>query len=456
VISHVIDSVLFRDQYGTEEMRRVFDDRHLVQCWMEAEAALARAEAQLGLIPAQAARAISETAGTVTLDLTAIKQGMDIMVHPLMPFITVFAQAVPGDYGQYVHWGATTQDIMDTACVLQLREASDIVMRQLEALIAVLERTGRRHRDTPMAGRTHGQHALPITFGFKLAVLVAELRRHRERLEQLQPRLFVIQLSGAAGTLASLGERGREVQELFARELRLGVPEITWHTARDTFAEFTCVLAMIGATCAKAANEVIQLQKTEIAELEEHNTEQNVGSSTMPQKRNPMMCEIIVALGHILQQQPALAVGCMVHEHERDMSTWQAEWEFLPETAILTSGALEQTRQVFAELTVRPEKMAANLRISGGLINAEAVMMALSPHIGRQRAHDVVGTAARDSFEVGRPFVQALLAQPEVAGSLSQADLEALLEPTTYLGQATEAVDRVLDGRTRMETTSNQ
>jgi 3-carboxy-cis,cis-muconate cycloisomerase len=355
-----------------------------------------------------------------------------------------------------VHWGATTQDIMDTACVVQLREASGIVMRELEALIAVLEDMARRHRDTPMAGRTHGQHALPITFGFKLAVLVAELRRHRERMEQLQPRLCVIQLSGAAGTLASLGERGREVQELFARELRLGVPEIAWHTARDAFAEFTCDLGMIGATCAKAANEVIQLQKTEIAELEEHNTEQNVGSSTMPQKRNPMRCEIIVALGRILQQQPALAVGCMVHEHERDMSTWQAEWEFLPETAIIASGALEQTRQVFAELTVRPEKMAANLGISGGLINAEAVMMALSPHIGRQRAHDVVGAAARDSFELGRPFVQALLAQPEVAGSLSQTELEALLEPIAYLGQATEAVDRVLDGRTRIETTLHQ
>lgn len=455
--AHVIDSALFKDQFGTARMRAVFDDRHLVQCWMDVEAALARAEAAVGIIPAEAARAITETAQHATLDFDAIKQQMDETIHPLVGFVRVFSQACPGGAGEYVHWGATSQDIMDTACVVQLREALTIVSDHLDDVIGVLARLAFRFRDTPMAGRTHGQHALPVTLGFKLAILIAEFQRHAERLRQLRPRLLVTQLSGAVGTMASLDGPGAEVQESFAQELSLKPATAPWHTARDAFAEFACVSGMIGATCAKAAQEVILLQKTEVAELEEHNTEAHVGSSTMPQKRNPMMCEAVVSLGRILRQQSALALDCMVQAHERDMATWQAEWEFIPETAILLSGALDQTYRIYRDLSVRPEKMKRNLDLTGGLINAESVMMNLAPHLGRERAHDLVGTAARKSFETGRPFLECLLGEPEIRTVLDEATISALLQPAAYLGQSTRIVDRVLAlAQTETETTTRR
>jgi 3-carboxy-cis,cis-muconate cycloisomerase len=443
--AHVIDSALFRDQFGTPEMRAVFSDRATIQRWLDVEAALARVEARLGVIPEEAAHAISEAARVERLDIAELKRGVDETSHPLVPLINQLARACPDDLGEYVHWGATTQDIMDTAVVLQLRDALAILERQLEDLVAVLAGLADRHRATPMAGRTHGQHALPITLGFKLAVFIAELQRHRDRLHELRPRLLVVQLSGAVGTLAALGGLGRAVQEALAEELGLGVPPITWHPARDGFAEFTCLAAMIGQTCARAANEVILLQKTEVGELEEPHTEHSVGSSTMPQKRNPMLCEAIVAVGRILAAQPAIAVGSLVHQHERDMSAWQAEWAFIPETAILASGALANTHHVFENLTVRPDRMRANLGITNGLINAEAVMISLAERIGRQRAHSLVRRAARTSFESGRPFADCLLETPEVLEHLDRARIEALLQPEAYLGEALAAVDRVLD-----------
>jgi 3-carboxy-cis,cis-muconate cycloisomerase len=444
VRSHVIDSAIYRDQFGTPEMRAVFSDEHLAQYWLDVEAALARAEARLGIIPDEAARSITEAARVEFLDLDEIREQVDLTGHPLVPIIRSLARACPGDSGQFVHWGATTQDIMDTAMVLQLREALGILGRQLDALVEVLAGLARRYRDTPMAGRTHGQHALPITFGFKLAVLIAEFHRHRLRMRELQPRLTVGQLSGAVGTLASLGPSAADAQREFMQELELAVPVISWHTARDNLAEFVNLMGLIGATCAKAAGEVILLQKTEVGEVEEPHTESSVGSSTMPQKRNPMRCEAVVALGRILRQHGALAMDCMVQQHERDMSAWQAEWEFIPEAAILASGALDQTRKVFAGLTVRPDRMAVNLAITGGLINAEAVMMSLAPGLGRQRAHELVGTAARESFESGRPFLACLMALPDIAELFGEGELKTLLEPEAYLGGAIEAVDRVL------------
>jgi 3-carboxy-cis,cis-muconate cycloisomerase len=443
--AHIIDSALYRDQFGTAEMREIFSDHHLVQCWLKVEAALARAEAQVGLIPEDAARKITESAQNGNLDFAEMKRGVNVTGHPLVPFITAFSQACPDGSGEFVHWGATTQDIMDTAAVLQIREAYYILKRQLDALVATLADLARRYRDTPMAGRTHGQHALPITFGFKIAVLIAEFHRHGERLEQLRPRVFVTQLSGAVGTLASLRGSAASVQEGFARELDLQPPLITWHTARDGIAEFLSVVSMIGQTCAKAANEVIHLQKTELAEVEEPNTEENIGSSTMPQKRNPMLSESVVALGRIIRHDAALALECMVQEHERDMSAWQAEWEFIPEACVLASGALDQSLRIFAGLAVRPEQMSANLQLSEGLINAEAIMMALAPHIGRQQAHEIVRNAARASFDTGRTFSQCLIERPEIVAVLNTADVEALLRPDAYLGQSHEAVDRVLD-----------
>jgi 3-carboxy-cis,cis-muconate cycloisomerase len=273
---------------------------------------------------------------------------------------------------------------------------------------------------------------------------MAEFLRHYERMQHMRGRLFVIQFSGAVGTLASLGNAGRDVQAEFARELGLGQPLIAWHSARDTIAEFVTVVSMIGASCAKAANEVIQLQRNEIAEIAEPSGSDSVGSSTMPQKQNPMMCEAVVAVGRIVRQDAALILDCMVQQHERDMSAWQAEWECVPEAAIMVSGALEQTRRVYQELAVDPERMMSNLAITGGQITAEAVMMSLAPLIGRQRAHHAVADAARQSSEHRLPFAACLSEQPDVAMHLGRGDIERLLMPEAYLGQSVDAVDRVL------------
>lgn len=443
--AHIIDSGIYRDQFGTAAMRAIFDDRALLRYWASVEAALARAEAAIGLIPESAAQAISQAAERADrLDLAEIKRQTDAADHPLYPFVRVFAAEVGPEAGEFVHWGATTQDIMDTACVLQLRDATNLIGGRLNELIELLAELARAHRDTPMAGRTHGQHALPITLGFKIAVVIAELVRHQRRLAELSPRLFVAQLAGAAGTLASFHGQGAEVQTAFCRELELGQPAIAWHSARDNLVEWVCVMAMIGATCGKLASEVIQLQRTEIAELHEPNGPDSVGSSTMPQKRNPMVAEAVVALARILRQQPPIMLDAMVQQHERDMSAWQAEWEVVPETAILVSGALAQTSRIYRGLHVDAPRMAHNLQATGGQINAEAVMLALAPAMGRQRAHHVIGAVARRSIDEGREFLECLIEDPSVAQHLDRTELARLLEPRTYLGDAQLAVDAVL------------
>jgi adenylosuccinate lyase len=443
--AHMIDSALFRGLFGTDAMRAIFSDESLVQAWLDTEAALARSQAALDIIPQSAADQITACAQAQRIDFATVRQGVERTTHPLVSLITLFASICPDGSGQYVHWGATTQDIMDTAVVLQLRSALLLMESQLDALVEILVSLAEAHRETIMAGRTHGQHALPITFGFKLAVLISEFERHRQRLAQCRPRLLVVELSGAVGTMASFGTNAHALQARFADELDLGVPAIGWHTARDAFTEFVFVAALIGASCAKAAKEVIALQKTEVAEIAEPNTAEHVGSSTMPQKRNPMLSEGVVSIGRILRQQPAMALDAMVQEHERDMSAWQSEWEFIPESAVLVSGALELTRRIYAGLSVDPNKMLANLAITGGLINAEAVMMALAPTVGRQRAHAVVGAAARRSYETGVTFAEALASEPEVVEGLTPSDIERLLDPSQYLGAAIAATTRVVE-----------
>lgn len=443
--AHILDSAIYRDQFGTAGMRRIFSDRSLVQIWMDVESALARAEAAEGLIPADAAGKITAAADASRIDLLEIKRLTDEMDHPFYPFVKTFASIVPDGAGEYVHWGATTQDIMDTACVIQLRMALEVVEELMRGVKTELIRLAKVHRMTMMPGRTHGQHALPITFGFKIALILDEFMRHEARLQELRPRLLVAQLSGAVGTLASMGGKGFAVQRAIASDLGLGLPRIAWHSARDRIVEFVCVAAMIGVTCAKVAMEVIQLQRTEIGELEEPSRHESVGSSTMPQKRNPMVCEAIVAVGRVLKQQPALALDSAMQQHERDMSAWQAEWEFVPETAILLSAGLGQTQKVLAGLVVNEAAMARNVKLTDGLINAEAVMLALGAHVGRQRAHDLVTEAGRRSLATGRRFRDCLVEDDIIRSAITIDALDTLLDPASYLGEAAAFVDRVID-----------
>ncbi|TAK21830.1 MAG: adenylosuccinate lyase [Chloroflexota bacterium] len=447
--SHITDSAFFADQFSTAEMRSVFDDSALLQSWLDAEAALARAEVEAGIVPIEAAEAIERAAKADRLDWAAIKRGIDETFHPIVPVVRELARVADEerpDAGHYVHWGATTQDIMDTGAVLQTRAGLDLVVREAEAIERVLARLAATHADTPMAGRTHGQHALPITFGFKVAVWLAEWRRHGARLADARPRVLVGQLGGAAGTLAGFGADARGIQARFCELLGLGAPPIAWHTARDGFAEVAFVLGLYSATLGKIAREVIALQKTEVAEIEEPWNEGKVGSSTMPHKRNPMICELIDGVSRLTRQEVATALGGMVGEHERDMGPWQAEWEWLPRLFLLTSSALAHGRRVLEGLVVYADRMAANLDMTGGLILSEAIMLRLAETIGRQHAHDVVYEVAMSVRVEGRDFRAALAAEPAVRDALSEAEVAALLDPRSYLGEAPWYARAVADG----------
>ena len=442
--SHVIDSVFFKDLYGSEAMRTVFDDHNLLQKWLDYEAALARSEASLGLVPMEAATEITRNARAELMDKDAIKRGVDKTVHPLVSLIWQLSERCEGDAGGYVHWGATTQDVMDTAIVLQIKEAFPLFESALDGLIAVASQLARTHRDTVMAGRTHGQQALPITLGFKIAVWVAELKRHRTRLNENKPRVLTGEFAGAAGTLASVSEHGLEINARLMHELELNVPEIAWHTARDNFAEFATLLSMTCATLGKIAHEIIDLQKLEFGELEEPFEMGKIGSSTMPQKRNPMICEAILALARLARTQATTAIDTMMNEHERDWSSFQMEWAYIPEICVMTHGALELTHRVLSGLIVYPDNMIRNLDVTRGTLLAERVMLTLGQFVGRQHAHDIIYEAAMKSFEDRVAFADVLKQNSLVTQHIEAEKIDALLDPMQYTGLAGIFVDKVV------------
>ena len=447
--SHVIDSAFFRDHFGTARMRAVWDDRALLQCWLDYEAALAKAEAAEGMIPHDAANEIGKKARATLFDLDELKDGIDRTVHPLVPVVWKLAALCEGEAGRYVHWGATTQDVMDTALAMQLRDAQAILDGALAEVIDALAALSTRFRATPMAGRTHGQQALPITFGFKTATWLAELLRHQARLAEGRDRLFVGQFGGAVGTLAGIADGGQEeqaqqVQTRLMAELGLGVPVIAWHSSRDSFAAFATTLCGVCATLGKIAHEIINLQMTELAEVEEGQEAGKVGSSTMPQKRNPMLCETILTLSRLTRGHAVTAMDAMLHDFERDWSSFQMEWEYLPELCLMTDAALSMTGRVLAGLTVRPDRMRRNLEITGGLLLAERVMFALAASLGRQDAHDLVHAVARRAQEQDQPFGTLLRTEPAVAAVLSPDQIARLLNPESYLGLAAHYADSVV------------
>jgi len=429
-------------------MRTVFDSRALLQAWLDVEAALAEAEAEVGIIPQKAAEQILQAADAARFDLDALREQMRLSQHPLVPTVRALAEAA-GDAGQYVHWGATTQDIMDTAMVLQVRAALDLVEGTLGELIARLAAQARSGAETQMAGRTHGQHALPITFGLKLAVWLDELGRTRERLAGCRARVLTGELAGGAGTLASLGADAAAVREAFCRRLSLAAPTTPWHVARDGFAELVSVLGILAGTIEKIALEVVRLQSTEVGEVAEPAGPAHVGSSTMPQKRNPMVSEYVAAVCKLVRGLVPTMQAAMVGAHERDMSSWATEWLLVPQAFIMTDGALTQLLTIVEGLDVNEERMAANLELSRGSILAEAVMLALGRHIGREPAHELMQSIARDAERRGVHLLVALREQPEASSFLSETELERLLDATAYLGEASAlavtAAERALE-----------
>jgi 3-carboxy-cis,cis-muconate cycloisomerase len=424
----------------------VFSDAAFLERCVEVEVALARAEARAGVIPEPAAREIAARASARDLDLERLKAETETVGYPILPLVRQVA-AQCGEAGRWLHWGATTQDIMDSAVVLQLRAALDLVDGDIAELRAVLARLARRYRDTPMAGRTHLQHALPVTFGYKAAIWLSMFDRHAARLAELRPRLEVAQFAGAAGTLASLGGKGLAVQAELARELKLGVPAITWHVARDSLAECVLLLGLVTGSLGKIANDVMLMMQNEVAEAFEPFVHGRGASSTMPQKRNPISCELILAAGKAVRQHCALMLDATVQDFERATGPWHAEWIAIPESFVLASGALAQAKFMLGGLVVDEARMRRNLDVTSGLIVAEAAMMALAPHLGRQEAHDVVYDACRAAAESGRSLGEVLGSLPAVTEHLSPREIAEAVDPVRYLGAAQEMVDRLLRGR---------
>jgi 3-carboxy-cis,cis-muconate cycloisomerase len=442
--STVVDSVLFRDAFGTPAMRSVFSDRTLIAKYIEVEVALARAQARCGVVPEEAADAIARESQLERIDFDHLRHETDIVGYPILPLVHQLVQMC-GEAGRYVHWGATTQDIMDTASVLQVRDALAIVEADLRALRGILAELARRHRDTPMAGRTHLQQALPVTFGYKVAVWLAMFDRHQQRLVELRERVLVVQFAGAAGTLASLGDKGFAVQAALADVLALGVPATTWHVARDGLAEAVNLLALITGSLGKVALDIMLMASTEFGEVSEPFVKGRGASSTMPQKRNPISSELMLAAAKAVRQHAGLMVDAMVQDFERATGPWHAEWVAIPESFILTAGALNQARFALGGLAVDDARMRQNLGLSRGLIVAEAVMMGLAPAMGRQQAHDVVYDACRTVHEKGGTLAEALAELPAVTRHFDRAALDSLTDPIHYLGLAPQMVDRALE-----------
>jgi len=441
--STVFDSDIFKDMFGTPEMRAVFSDDNLLKCYVDTEVALAVAQGRTGVIPQGAADAIASAGATVTLDRGALKAEAENVGYPILGLVRQLSAKL-GESGRYVHWGATTQDIMDTATVLQIRSALAIVERDMAAVSAALARLAEKHRDTPMPGRTHLQQALPITFGYKCAIWLAAMDRHAVRLRELKPRVLVAQLGGAAGTLASLGDKGLDVRREFARELKLGDPPITWHVARDAVVETVNFLGLLTGSLGKIGFDVMLMMMTELGEAFEPFASHRGASSTMPQKRNPISSEILVANAKAVRQHAGLMLDAMIQDFERATGPWHVEWMAIPESFILTAGSLAQAKFMLEGLVVDEARMRANLDLTQGLIVAEAVMMGLAPHLGRQQAHDVVYEACRDALGQGRSLFDVLVANPAVSAALAQDRLRALCDPANYLGSAPRMAEAVV------------
>jgi 3-carboxy-cis,cis-muconate cycloisomerase len=423
-------------------VRPLFTEPARFQSWLDVEAALAQAQAELGIIPEGAAREIVSKAKLENLDLKAVREGLARTGHPLVPVVWALDRACEGDAGGYVHWGATTQNITQTGLLLQVRRAHEIFLGQLAAILRALADLAERTKDALLPGRTNGQHAVPATFGFKVAVWIDELARHVERLKACESRVFVAMLGGGAGTLASLGELGLATQEKIAARLGMQPMRVPVRTIGDHQAEYVTLLGMLAATSSKIGREIYTLMKQEFGEVEEPVPPGTVGSSTMPQKRNPWLSQDIVAAAAQIRALVPLALEAMQTEHEADHTTSIMMSRAVTQACELTGDMLQRLVVLFEGLQVFPARMRENLDLSGGLIMAEALMLELGKQIGRQRAHDAVYDAAQASVTEGRPFRELLAKDPHVSARLSPVQIDALLDPARYTGLCRQFAER--------------
>jgi 3-carboxy-cis,cis-muconate cycloisomerase len=443
--STIVDSLIFQGIFSTDEMRSVWSDENRTQHYLDIEAALAKVQGKLGIIPQEAADEIVSHCRLDQIDMAELRRQTERIGYPIIAVVNQINALCRDGLGEFCHWGATTQDITDTATVLQIREALDLVDDELTAISAGLARLAREHRDTPMIGRSNLQQAIPVTFGYKMAGLLSAIERHRERLGQLRERVLVGEFAGAAGTLASLESGAMETQAGLCAELGLQQPVIAWHTIRDNIAEVGTFLGLVGGTLGKLSMDVKLMMQTEVGEVFEPFAHGRGSSSTMPQKRNPISSCYIHAAISVVRQHAAALMDAMVADHERSTGPWEIEWIVLPEAFCLMAGALKQARSVVEGLEVDPEAMRRNIDLTGGLVMSEAVMMGLGPYLGREYAHDLVYDLCREAVTQRRPLLDLLEENDEISKHLDRDALATLLDPANYLGQSGVMVDRVLD-----------
>jgi adenylosuccinate lyase len=447
--AHITDSQFYRAGYTTDEARRIFCDRYRYQRWLDIEAALALAQAELGMIPQWAADAINEKAQLRFLNPDAIQKGVLESSHSLLPLLRGLESVCESNAGQFIHFGATTQDIQDTAQALEIRDVLGIVKRDLAKVMELVAGLAGRHENLVMIGRTHSQHALPMTLGLKMAVWLDELGRNLDRLVACEERVLVSQLFGGVGTMDAFGKKGIALLSRFSERLGLKAPLAAWHVARDRGAEFLSTMALIGGTLGRIADEIRSLARSETGELEEPFTMGKVGSSTMPHKRNPEISEQVVVLARLIKANAGLGFEGMINEHERDYRTVRLEWVTVTDTSLYVCGALALMKTLLEGLVVREEKIRKHVQQAAAFVCTEALMFLLGEKIGKQRAHQVIYEASMEAIETEQALMDVLMDRAEIKDEFRRADLEKAVEPANHIGLSRELTRRVIDDATQ-------
>ncbi|MEA2822247.1 MAG: 3-carboxy-cis,cis-muconate cycloisomerase [Bradyrhizobium sp.] len=433
--------------FSSAAMRAVCDDTACLQHMLDFEAALARAEAAVGVIPASAAEPIAQACKAEAFELAALAEAATRSGNLAIPLVRALTAAVgkaDADAARYVHWGATSQDVIDTATMLTLRAAIDALLPDLDRAIAGFAALARQHRDTAMVARTWLQHALPMPFGLKLAEYAAALHRSRARLKRLRSQGLALQFGGAAGTLAALGDKGLRVAEKLAAELKLPLPDAPWHTHRDRIADAASALAILTGSCGKIARDVSLMMQTDVGEAFEPSGEGRGGSSTMPHKRNPVAAATALAAASMAPNLAATIFAAQVQDHERSAGPWHAEWPTLPTLQLVTSGALAAIVDLAEGLEVDVARMRVNLDATNGLIMAEAVTFALAENIGKSDAHHLVEAAVKKAVAGKQHLRDVLRSDPKVTAHLGADRIAKLFDPLAYQGVSQELIDRLL------------
>ncbi|KAL9056522.1 MAG: hypothetical protein Q9162_002898 [Coniocarpon cinnabarinum] len=449
-MTSVQDSVIFGNILSTQDSAYIWSDARRTEYYLRFEAGLARAQSKLGLIPCHAAEEIAKACHLGIIDWDELRRQTELIGYPVLPVVKQVVSHVnatePG-LGEWAHWGATTQDVTDTVTILQLQDTLDLVDESLGNIQKALVELCQKYKSTPMPARSNLQQAVPVSFGFKLARLLATFKRHSQRLVEVRTRLLVLEFGGAAGTLATLSPNGENdigfrCQEELAQQLELAVPEIAWHTERDRIAEVGALFSLLTGTCAKFATDLKLLMQSEIGEASEPYIKNRGSSSTMPQKRNPIGCAYITATAAVVKNLNTALADAMVEDHERSTGPWEIEWIVLLQICTLTHATLSQTRALLDGLEVHEVAMRKNLGLTRGTIVSEAVMMGLGPTLGRQRAHDLVYDLCRESAVGGRPLIDLLDACEAI--KMPRQELEKLCNPRNYLGLSEKMTDRVV------------